>query len=130
MYVVFYQEGPVDHGTHGSGLVALSSAESEYNAACTATMALAHFRMLKNELEGKDPDEAPEDPPLVILDSKSGVDMAKNGKDTKHTRHITRRMHFVCQGQAMGLHALRWVEARLQLADIGTKNVRLDEIRP
>ena len=130
MYVMFYQGGPVDHGTHVPGPVALSSAESEYNAACTATMALAHFRMLKNELEGKDPDEAPEDPPLVILDSKSGVDMAKNGKDTKHTRHIARRMHFVRQGKAMGLHTLRWVEAKLQLADIGTKNVRLDEIRP
>ena len=81
-------------------------------------------------MEGKDPDEAPEDPPLVILDSKSGVDMAKNGKDTKHTRPITRRMHFVRQGQAMVLHALRWVEAKLQLADIGTKNDRPDEIKP
>ena len=30
----------------------------------------------------------------------------------------------------MGIHALRWVEAKLQLADIGTKNVRPDEIRP
>ena len=130
MYVVFYQGDPLDHGTHVPGPVALSSAESNYNAACTATMALAHFRMLKNELEGKDQHEAPEDPPLVILDRKSEVDMAKNGKDTKQTRHIARRMHFVWQGEAMGLHTLRWVEAKLQLVDIGTKNIRPDEIRP
>ena len=89
-----------------------------------------YCRMLKSELEGEDPDEVLEAPPLVILDSKSGVDMAKNEKDTKHTRHISGRMHFVQQGEAMGLHTLRWVEAKLQLADIGTKNVRLDEIRP
>ena len=56
--------------------------------------------------------------------------MAKNGKDTKHTRHIARRMHFVRQGEALGLHKLVWVEADLQCADIGTKNVRPDEIKP
>ena len=45
-YIIFYQGGPIDHGTHVPGPVAQSSAESEYNAACTAGMALSHFRML------------------------------------------------------------------------------------
>ena len=40
-YIIFYQGGPIDHGTHVPGTVAQSSAESEYNAACTAGMALA-----------------------------------------------------------------------------------------
>ena len=43
--IIFYQGGPIDHGTHVPGPVAQSSAESEYNAACTAGMSLAHFRM-------------------------------------------------------------------------------------
>ena len=51
-------------------------------------MTLAHFRMLINELLNKDPDVFPEEAPLIILDSNSAVCMAKNGKDTKHTRHI------------------------------------------
>ena len=38
-YIIFYQGGPIDHGTHVTGPVAQSSAESEYNAACTAVMA-------------------------------------------------------------------------------------------
>ena len=45
-YIIFYQGGKINHGTHVPGPVAQSSAESEYNAACTAGMALAHFRML------------------------------------------------------------------------------------
>ena len=45
-YIIFYQGGPIYHGTHVPGPVAQYSAESEYNAACTAGMALAHFRML------------------------------------------------------------------------------------
>ena len=45
-YIILYQGVPIDHGTHVPGPVSQSSAESEYNAACTSIMALAHFRML------------------------------------------------------------------------------------
>ena len=54
-YIIFYQGGPIGHGTHVPVPVAQSSAESDYNAACTAEMALAHFRMLIHELLNKDP---------------------------------------------------------------------------
>ena len=43
-YIIFYQGGPIDRGTHVLVPVAQSSAEGEYNAACTEVMALAHFR--------------------------------------------------------------------------------------
>ena len=45
-YIILYQGGPIDHGTHVPEPVAQSSAESEYNASCTAGMALSHFRIL------------------------------------------------------------------------------------
>ena len=57
-------------------------------------MDLAHFRMLIHELLNKYPEIFPEEAPLIVLDSKSAMCMAKNGKYTKHTRHIARRMHF------------------------------------
>ena len=50
--------------------------------------------MLIHELLAKDPDIYPEEFPLIILDTESAVCMAKNVKDTKHTRQIARRMHF------------------------------------
>ena len=98
-YIIFYQGGRIDHGTHVPGPVAQSSTESEYNAACTEVMALAHFRMLIHELLNEDPEMVPKEAPLTVLDSKSAMCMAKNGKDTKHTRHIARRMHFVRNGE-------------------------------
>ena len=55
-YIVFYQGGPIDHGTNVPEPVAQSSSESDYNAAYTVGMALTHFRMLINELLNKDPD--------------------------------------------------------------------------
>ena len=97
-YIIFYQGVTIDHGTPVPVPVAKSSTESGYNAACTAGMALAHFRMLINELLNKDPDMVPEEAPLIVLDSKYSMCVAKNGKDTKQTRHIERRMHFVRNG--------------------------------
>ena len=98
-YIILYQGGPIDHGTHVPGPVAQSSAESEYNSACTAGMALAHFRMLTHEFLNKDPYIVPEEAPLIILNIKSDMCMAKNGKYTKHTRHIARRIHLVRNGE-------------------------------
>ena len=94
-YIIFYQGGSIDHGTHVPGPVSQSSSGSEYNAACKAGMALANFRMLIHELLIKDPYIVPEEASLILLDDESVICMAKNGKDTKKTRHIERRMHFV-----------------------------------
>ena len=129
-YIILYQGGPIDHGTHVPGPVAQYIAESEYNSACTAVMALAHFRMLIHELLNKDPDIVTEESPLIVLDSKYYMCMAKNGKDTKHTRHIARIMHFVRNGEKFKMHKIDWCEGGLQLVDIGTKNVSEPDITP
>ena len=54
-----------------------------------------YFRMLINELVNKDPDKVPEESTFIVLDIKYAMCMDKKGKDTKHTRHIARRMNFV-----------------------------------
>ena len=93
-------------------------------------MALAHFRMLIHELLNKDPDIVPEEDPLIVLDSKYSMCMAKNGKDTKHTRNISRIMHLVSNGEKCKMHKIDWCEGGLQLADIGTKNVSEPDLTP
>ena len=42
-YIIFYQGGPIDHGTHVPGPVAQSIEESEYNAECTSGMAFIQW---------------------------------------------------------------------------------------
>ena len=98
-YIIFYQGRTIDHVTHVKVPVSQPGAESEYNAAYTAVMALLYFRMLIHEFLNKDPDIFPEEYPLLILDRKSDVCMANNGKDTNHTRHIARRLNFVRNGE-------------------------------
>ena len=94
VYIVFYKGGPIDHFTHVPGTVAQSSADSEWNVACTAGMTLAKFMMINNELFNKYTYVVPEQSTLIMLDKKSAFFMAMNGKDTKKTRHIYRRMNF------------------------------------
>ena len=56
--------------------------------------------------------------------------VADNGKDTKHTRHIARRMHFVRNGEKCKIHKIDWCEGCLQLGDICTKNVSEPDLTP
>ena len=71
-------------------------------------MALAHFRMLIHELLNEDPDMVTKEDPLIVLDSKSAMCMAYNGKDTKHTRYIARIIHFVRNGENCKMHKIDW----------------------
>ena len=76
-------------------------------------MALAHFRMLIHELLNKGPYIVPEEAPLIVLDIKYAMCMAKDGKDTKHTRHIARRIHLVRNGEKFKMHKIDWCEGGL-----------------
>ena len=67
---------------------------------------------------------------MIVLDSKSVMYIAKNGNDTKHTRHIARIMHFVTNGEKCKMHKIDWCEVGLQLAYIGTKNVGEPDLTP
>ena len=53
--------------------------------------------------------------------------MADNGKDTKHARHIDRRMNFVINVEKCDFYKTVWCEVGLKLSEIGTNNVREDE---
>ena len=86
-------------------------------------MALENFRMLINEFLNKDIDIVPEEAPLIFLDSKSSVCKAKNGRDTKQKKHISRRMYLVRDGEKWKMHNNDWCEVGLQLSDIATKNI-------
>ena len=78
----------------------------------------------------EDPDRVPKEAPLIVLDSKSAMCMDKNGIDTKHNRHIVRRIHFVRNGEKCKMHKIEWCEGGLQLTDIGTNNVSEPAMTP
>ena len=88
------------------------------------------FQDWLNELLNKDPDIVPEETPMILLDSKSTVCMAKNGKDTKQTRHIAQIMHLVINGEKYKMNRIDWCEGGLQFSVIATKNVGEHDLTP
>ena len=67
---------------------------------------------------------------MIVLDSKSEMCIAKSGKDTKHTRHIARRIILVSNGEKFNMHKIDWCEGGLKLVDIGTRNVSEPDLTP
>ena len=49
--------------------------------------------------------------------------MAKNSKDTNHTRQIARSVHFFRNDENCKIHKIEWCEGGLQLEYSATKNV-------
>ena len=68
--------------------------------------------MLIPEFLNKDASIVPEEAHIIILDSKSSVCMSDNGKDTKRTRYISRRVNFVINVEK-NIHKIGWCEVGL-----------------
>ena len=64
------------------------------------------------------------------MDDKCSVCIDNNGKDSKHTSHVARRVNFLRNGENCKMHKVDWCEGGLQLADIATKNVGMNELNP
>jgi hypothetical protein len=106
-FIIIFMGGVVDHSSNLPDPVALSSAEAEYNEGCIAFMAVSHLRMFLVELEGIEESELPPTP--MFFDSKIAIAMGKSYKDTKHTRHIMRRFHYVRAGISSNRFIMGWI---------------------
>ena len=93
-------------------------------------MDLAYSSMLIHELLNKDPDIVPEEVPLNKLDIKSDVCMANNGKDTKHTRHISIQVHFMRNGDKCKMNNIDWCKRDMKISYIAAKNIGENDLNP
>ena len=67
---------------------------------------------------------------MIVLDNKSNMCMSNNGKDTKHTSQISRRIHFVRFEEKCKMQNIDWCERGLQWADISTNNFGKPDLTP
>jgi hypothetical protein len=135
--MIFYLGALIEANTTVPVPVAQSSAEAEYLGACCGAMAAAHIRMIIYDLlylgtpEWKQHSQILSQTPTVLMtDNAATVQIAKNGRLTRKTRHIERRFHFVKEGQQNGLHSLHWLPGTQMLADIMTKTQPAYKIDP
>ena len=53
-----------------------------------------------------------------------------NGKDTKHTRRIARRIHFLRNGENFKMKIIDWRDGGLKLAYISIENIIEHDLAP
>jgi hypothetical protein len=116
-FIIVYMGGIIDHSSNLPDPVALSSAEAEYNEGCIAMMAASHLRMLLCEMEGVNESSMTATP--IYFDSKSAMAMDNSYKDTKHTRHIMRRYHYVSGNIASNRFTMQWISTQSRLRTLG-----------
>jgi hypothetical protein len=108
--------------------IAMLTSEAKYMAACSASMATAHICMLlynMTYLRTKQLRESTQRlqtiPSILMIDNKATVQIARNGKLTRKTRHMEQRFHYVRQVQQDSTHQLHWIPCESQLPNILTK---------
>ncbi|KAI2490955.1 hypothetical protein MHU86_23614 [Fragilaria crotonensis] len=96
-YMIFYNGALIEANSTMPTPVAMSTSEAEYMAAYSATMATAHIRMLLYDMLylgtkqwRESTERLPSIPAILMIDNEATVQIAKNGKLTRKTRHIER----------------------------------------
>lgn len=111
---------PVYWSSRKQKIVTLSSTESEYVAASSATQELIWYRQLLIELGIPLNSSIP-----LLVDNQSAIALASSHKTNARTKHIDVRYHFIREKVEDGTIALEYVPTDEQLADVMTKSLGL-----
>ena len=120
-YLLYIYGSLADGASFVPNPIAMSSAQAEYNACAFATIMGLHVVQVFNKFHNVHADS-----PIsmaLFVDSTSAIAMMKNEKDSKQTRHIQRRVHFVRQARLDGTIEPFKIPGTDNPSDIGTKNL-------
>jgi hypothetical protein len=108
-------------------VVALSTCEAEYIAAATACCQGVWLARLLKELT-----EEELQAPVLLVDNKSAIALAKNPILHDRSKHIDTKYHYIRDCIVEGRIKVEYVDTARQLGDILTKSLgrlRLQELR-
>ena len=98
--------------------VALSTAEAEYMALCSAAQEAVWMRELSSDLGNQQ-----SQPTLIHEDNQSAIAMAKNPQFHKRSKHINIKYHYVREQVNNGKIVVNYCPTEEMLADLLTKGI-------
>jgi hypothetical protein len=119
-WVILYCGAAIGYGSKRQQSVALSTTEAEIMAASQAAAEIMYFRGILSEL-GRELD-----PTVLYVDNAGAVELAKDMKSCKRSRHIERRYLKVRELVADGEIKVMHVSSHENHADMFTKPLDLD----
>ena len=117
-YLLTYHASPISWAAKKLTCTPLSSCESEWLAATTATVALMFMREV---LTYMGPEHEPKGPTHLLCDNKAATQLSENVIGTKGMKHIIRRVAWLKEIVNNQVMKLKFVSGEVQLADIYTK---------
>lgn len=123
-YVFCMANGPVSWSSQRQKLVVLSTTESEYVAAATATREAMWLRNLL-----KDIGSTCELGTVLFVDNQSAIRLVKNPVFHRRTKHIDIRYHYIREKFESNDVMVEYIPTELQCADILTKALPKDRLR-
>ena len=119
-WVVLYAGAAIGYGSRRQQSVALSTTEAEIMAASQAACEIMYFRGILREL-GHDLD-----PTVLYVDNQGAVELSRDMKSCKRSRHIERRFLKVRELVADGEIVVKHVVSAENHADMLTKPLEID----
>ena len=120
-YIIYYGTCPVYWNTHLCEFgVALSTAEAEYQAACSCAKNIMALRNILNELTISNKTILNE-PILIYEDNESTIKIVLQNCSKNRTRYILTKVHYIRELQQNGTILLKHISTNFQTADALTK---------
>lgn len=123
-YVFFLGEAPFSWSSKKQDVVALSTCEAEYIAACSAACQGLWIQTLIQDLELKT-----EGAIKIMVDNKSAINLAKNPVSHGRSKHIETKYHFLRDQVSKEKIKLQHCGTDLQVADILTKPLKIERFK-
>ena len=114
-WAILYAGAVIGYGSKRQQSIALSSTEAEIMAASQAATEIMYFRGILQEL-GRELD-----PTVLYVDNQGAVELSKDLKSCKRSRHIERRYLKIRELVADGEIVVKYVKSDQNHADMLTK---------
>lgn len=118
---IFYNGNLISWASKKQGVVAISTAESEYYAAATCGTEILFLRGLLEDFTGICPEAH------LMMDNQSTLEMVQSRENTKRSKHIDIKAHFIKDIISKGYIKPSYISTNENIADIFTKPLSYDK---
>jgi len=122
--IFFLEKSPISWRSSKEQVVALSSCEAEYVAACEATCQAVWWNSLIEELKVRLLEKI-----NLFVDNKSAIDLANHPASHGRSKHIETKYHFIRDQVSKKKVEIAHCRSEMQLSDILTKALKREHFK-
>jgi hypothetical protein len=115
-YLVKSNSDTITWNSRRQTTIALSTCESEYMALAAGAQECIYIHNFLQELKIQTIN-------TILCDNVAAISLSSHDSNHNKSKHIALKFHFIREKIKQKLFTLKWIDTRLQLADVFTKNI-------